>query len=264
MKSWYAFGKLLALLLCLGIGRATVADGIAPAPVTAASITSQTTTFLQKFVNKDGKVNYAGIQRNPELLNALLSDIADFNVKKADMADQYAFYLNAYNVLVIGEIVRNYPLTSVQSMPGFFNRTRLRVGGELLTLDQVETDKLRKIYDDPRLHFALVCGTNSCPRLNRTAYVGKNLFAQLNNQARFALLDPAYVQVDDATKVVRLPEIFQWYEGDFSASGKAGVLYVNQFRKENRVPTWYAVEYYSYNWLLNDQKPLAAESMASK
>ena len=138
----------------------------------------------------------------------------------------------------------------------------MRVGGEQLTLDQIETDKLRKIYDDPRLHFALVCGTNSCPRLNRAAYVGKDLFVQLNNQAKFALLDPSYVKVDDATKVVRLPEIFKWYDADFSTSGKSGVLYVNQYRKENRVPTWYAVEYYSYNWSLNDQKRLDAETVS--
>ncbi|WP_460555474.1 DUF547 domain-containing protein [Hymenobacter daeguensis] len=263
MKSFYAFGKFWAmLLLSLAIGNSVL--GAVPDPITAAGITAQTTLFLQKFVNREGKVNYAAIQRNPELLDALLSDIADFDVKKAEMADQYAFYLNAYNILVIGEIVRNYPLTSVQNMPGFFNRTRMRVGGEQLTLDQIETDKLRKIYDDPRLHFALVCGTNSCPRLNRTAYVGKLLFVQLNNQAKFALLDPNYVKVDDATKMVRLPEIFKWYETDFSASGKTGVMYVNQFRKEHRVPTWYAVEYYSYNWTLNDQKPLNAETVASK
>lgn len=263
MMTFYALRKLWAVtLLCLAFGSTALAAE--PNPITAASITAQTTAFLQKFVNKDGKVNYAAIQRNPELLDALMSDIADFEVKKAEPADQYAFYLNAYNVLVIGEIVRNYPLTSVQSMPGFFNRTRMRTGGEQLTLDQIETDKLRKIYDDPRLHFALVCGTTSCPRLNRAAYVGKDLFVQLNNQAKFALLDPGYVKVDDATKVVRLPEIFQWYEGDFSASGKSGVMYVNQFRKEHRVPTWYAVEYYSYNWTLNDQKLPPAETVASK
>jgi hypothetical protein len=263
MKFFYAFGKFWAVLL-LSLVIENSALGAVPTPITAASITAQTTLFLQKFVNREGKVNYAAIQRNPELLDALLSDIADFEAKKAEMADQYAFYLNAYNILVIGEIVRNYPLTSVQAMPGFFNRTRMRVGGEQLTLDQIETDKLRKIYDDPRLHFALVCGTNSCPRLNRTAYVGKELFVQLNNQAKFALLDPNYVKVDDATKMVRLPEIFKWYDTDFSASGKSGVMYVNQFRKEHRVPTWYAVEYYSYNWTLNDQNPLNAETVASK
>ena len=31
-------------------------------------------------------------------------------------------------------------------MPGFFNKTRHRVGGEQLTLDQIETDKLHKLH----------------------------------------------------------------------------------------------------------------------
>lgn len=140
-------------------------------------------------------------------------------------------------------------------MPGFFNKTRHRVGGEQLTPDQIETDKLRKIYDDPRLHFALVCGAQSCPRLNRTAYVGTELFVQLNNQAKFALADPAYLKVNPDAKLVQLPEIFKWYEADFSTSGKTGVSYVNQFRKAKggSVPTWFAVGYYPYNWSLNDQ-----------
>ena len=129
------------------------------------ALTAQTTDFLQQYVNKEGKVNYAAIQRDPDLPDALLFTIADFDAAHVTAADQYAFYLNAYNVLVIGDIMRNYPLKSVQDMPGFFNKTLHRVGGERLTLDQIETDKLRKIYDDPRLHFALVCGTQSCPCL---------------------------------------------------------------------------------------------------
>ena len=255
MKYLLASGKFWAVLLMLLNGlSASRAQAQVVDPYSAAGLTAQTTAFLQKYVNKEGKVNYAGIKNNPDQLDELLNAIADFDVAHADMADQYAFYLNAYNVLVIGEIVSNYPLQSVQDMPGFFNKVKLRVGGEKLTLDQIETDKLRKIYDDPRLHFALVCGTQSCPRLNRTAYVGKQLFVQLNNQAKFALLDPNYVKVNAATKQVQLPEIFKWYEADFKTSGKTGVLYVNQFRKDERVPTWFAVDYYPYNWSLNDQQ----------
>ena len=246
-----SFGKLLVFVLLLCCAGPAIASS--NNPLTAAAITAQTTAFFQKSVDKEGKVDYAGIQRNPDQLNSLLANIGGFDVAKANMADQYAFYLNAYNVLVIGEIVAHYPLASVQEMPGFFNRTLLQVGGEQLTLDQIETDKLRKIYDDPRLHFALVCGTNSCPRLSRTAYVGKSLFVQLNNQAKYALLDPAYVKVDEASRLVQLPEIFKWYEADFNTSGKTGVLYVNQFRSENRLPTWFSVKYYPYNWSLNDQ-----------
>ena len=78
---------------------------------------------------------------------------------------------------------------------------------------------------------------------------------QLNNQAKFALADPAYLKVNPDAKLVQLPEIFKWYEADFSTSGKTGVSYVNQFRKAKggSVPTWFAVGYYPYNWSLNDQ-----------
>ena len=84
-----------------------------------------------------------------------------------------------------------------------------------------------------------MCGTQSYPRLSRTAYVGAHLFVQLNSQARLAFADPDYMKVNPNTKIVQLPEIFKCYEADFSASGKPGVLYVNQFRKAKAasVPT---------------------------
>src|SRR5689334_21653409 len=103
MKSCYSFGMFWAVLLLSLVVGGTATAG-AGAPLTAASITVQSTAFLQKFVNKDGKVNYQALQRNPEMLDELLSNIADFDVSKAETADQYAFYLNAYNALVIGEI----------------------------------------------------------------------------------------------------------------------------------------------------------------
>ncbi len=258
MKTLLAFVKIWVVALgVLAVLPAYAQRAKKVAPTPASALTAQTTAFLHQYVNKEGKVNYAAIQRDPDLLDALLYTIAEFDAARATTADQYAFYLNAYNVLVIGNIVRNYPLKSVQDMPGFFNKTLHQVGREQLTLDQIETDKLRKIYDDPRLHFALVCGTQSCPRLNRTAYVGDELFVQLNNQTKFALTNPAYVKINPGARLVQLPEIFKWYEADFSTSGKTGVLYVNQFRKEKGayVPTWFAVEYYPYNWSLNDQAP---------
>ena len=78
-----------------------------------------------------------------------------------------------------------------------------------------------------RAHHDFGRGRNRCPRLSRAAYVGKDLVVQLYNQARFGLLDPSYVKVDDVKKIVWLPETFQWYESDFSTSGKAVVLSVN-------------------------------------
>ncbi|HEX8426572.1 DUF547 domain-containing protein [Hymenobacter sp.] len=239
-----------ALILVLLFGCLTVKA----APPTSAEVSASTTAFLKRFVNKEGEVNYKAIKRDPKQLDALLEEIASFDMKGASQADLYAFYLNAYNMLVIGEIIGNYPLTSVREMPGFFDKRTMLVGGEKMTLDELEHNKLRKLYDDPRLHFALVCGTASCPRLSREAYMGKALFTQLNDQTRRVLQDPAFVKVDAEGKTVMLSEIFKWYEADFGTSGKTGVAYVNQFRADKRVPTWFTMDYYAYDWRLNDQK----------
>ena len=81
MKSFCTFKKfwvvlLLSLILC---GTATAGE-VASRP--AAAITAQTTAFLQKFMNEEAKVNHENLQRNPELLDALLSDITDFDVNE--------------------------------------------------------------------------------------------------------------------------------------------------------------------------------------
>jgi hypothetical protein len=169
-------------------------------------------------------------------------------------ADREAFYLNAYNILVISEVAAHYPAESVQKIPGFFDKNLVTVAGEKMTLNDLEAKKLREPFHDPRVHFALVCGAKGCPHLNRQAFVGNQVDAQLTVQARKVLQDPKFIRVNDATKKVQVSEIFKWYESDFKASGKTGLAYINQYRDSKPIPATYAVEYYTYDWALNDRK----------
>lgn len=221
-----------------------------PAPPLTAAITA----YYKKFVDAEGNVNYAAIKRNPLELKALLRRIEAFDAAAAGPDERKAFYLNAYNMLVIGEVVARYPLESVQKVPGFFDGNTVSVAGDKLTLNDLETKKIREPYADPRTHFALVCAAKGCPRLNREAYAGNMLDAQLTVQARRVLQDPAFVRVDAAGKKVQLSEIFKWYDADFKASGKTGLAYVNQFREGRQVPASYAVSYYLYDWKLNEAR----------
>ncbi|MDO7875890.1 DUF547 domain-containing protein [Hymenobacter sp. ASUV-10] len=248
-RRWWVPTALLGALL-LAAPLLALKPHAPPTPNLAAA----TTAYFKKFVDAEGNVNYAAIKRNPLELQALLRRIETFDAAAATENDRKAFYLNAYNVLVIGEVVARYPLESVQKVPGFFDKNTVSVAGDKLTLNDLETKKIREPYADPRTHFALVCGAKGCPRLNREAYVGNLLDAQLTVQARRVLQDPAFVRVDAAAKKVHLSEIFKWYEADFKASGKTGVAYVNQFREGKLIPAGYAVSYYPYDWKLNDVK----------
>ena len=228
------------------------AGAVAAAP--PLGLPAATSAFLAKFVDNAGNVNYAAIKRNPLELKALLHRIETFNAEAAKPADREAFYLNAYNVLVISEVVERYPIESVQKVPGFFDKNLVSVAGEKLTLNDLEAQKLRQSYADPRVHFALVCGAKGCPRLNRTAYSGNQLDAQLTVQARKVLQDPSFVRVEPAVRKVLLSQIFKWYEADFKTAGKTGLSYVNQYRSNSPVPIAYTVEYYAYDWSLNDRR----------
>lgn len=242
------FAAALALL-CLPGALAVARPAAGPAPLPAA-----TTAFLAKFVDADGNVNYAAIKRNPLELNGLLKRVESFDAASAKPADREAFYLNAYNLLVIGEVVKRFPLESVQKVPGFFDKNPVKVAGESLTLNELETQKLRQPYSDPRVHFALVCGAKGCPRLSRAAYVGNQLDGQLTVQARKVLQDPAFIRVDAKAHKVQLSQIFKWYEADFKGTGKTGVTYVNQYREGKPIPSTYGVDYYAYDWALNSKK----------
>ena len=243
--------KFRRFLACCLLAMPVLAQAEAPP---TPSLSAGTSAFLGKYVNAAGNVNYAAIKRNPVELKALLRRVETFDAAAAKPAEREAFYLNAYNLLVIGEVVARYPLESVQKVPGFFDKNLVRVAGEQLTLNDLEAKKLRQPYDDPRVHFALVCGAKGCPRLSRTAYAAAQLDAQLTTQARQVLQDPAFIRVDEKARKVQLSQVFKWYEADFKASGKTGVAYVNQFREGKAIPVTYAVDYYGYDWGLNNQK----------
>ena len=243
--------RRLALVAALLLGGAA-APAVAAPP--AAALPQATTAYFAKFVDENGNVNYGAIKRNPLEIKALVKRYETADAKLLTDADREAFYLNAYNIMVISEVAARYPVESVQKIPGFFDKNLVTVAGEKMTLNDLEAKKLRDPFHDPRVHFALVCGAKGCPRLNRQAFVGNQVDAQLTVQARKVLQDPKFTRVNEATKKVLISQIFKWYEADFKATGKTGLAYINQYRDSKAIPATYAVDYYAYDWALNDRK----------
>ena len=105
--------------------------------------------------------------------------------------------------------------------PGAFDTPWAMVGGESLSLNDMEHGKIRR-FQDPRIHAALVCGSVSCPSLRYEPF-GDNLGEQLDEQIRtFLAGGGAHVDRDSGT--LQLSRVFLWYGGDFVRPG--------------RMPTW--------------------------
>ncbi len=199
-----------------------------------------------------GLIDYQSLNQDQSRLNRLVSKIADYNPRDLPQSHQTAFYINSYNILVIKQIADNYPVKKPLDIDGFFKKNTFNVAGEMLTLDQIEFDKLFSPTRDPRIHFALGCGARSCPFLYDNAFYPDKLEEQLEFRAQLIIDRPNYVHVDDQKKKVTLNKIFDWYKDQFVFAGGTLIKYVNKYRFY-KVPEDYEVGFQEYDWTVNDR-----------
>lgn len=178
-------------------------------------------------------------------------------------ADQrLAFWINAYNAAAIAGILAGRSPATLLGRAEFFWRTRYDVGGEAITLWDLEQERIRPV-GDPRIHFALVCASASCPVLPSQAYLPRVLDAQLEVATRAFVNDPTKNRYDPVERVAHLSEIFERYAEDFEAAAGSVAAYVALHLEHPEAAAGLAdgsweVRYMDFDWSLNG-KPLGVE-----
>ena len=217
---------------------------------------SALTTILKTYVNGVGMVDYAGLKENRAGLDAYLKTTAavtEADFKGWNEKQQIAFLTNVYNAETLQYIVDNYPVKSIKKLGPLigssWDEKNVELFGKKTTLNKVEHDMLRVDYDEPRLHFALVCAAISCPPLRAEAYTADELDAQLTDQAKVFLAQSKKNRVEGGT--VYLSKIFDWYGDDFEKDGKGVLDFIDTFYDADT--TKLKIKYTDYDWDLNKQ-----------
>ena len=208
----------------------------------------RTEKFLSSYV-KEGRVNYAKINANKTDLESLVTFIA-LKQKFTSAAQEKAFYLNAYNILVIKGIINNYPTKGPMEINGFFDKKTYLINGASLTLNNIENDIIRKKYNDARIHFALVCGAKSCPPIQSYAFTPEKLEAQLDLVTKQSIQNPSFIKIDSKNNKASVSMIFNWYKDDFVKAKGSVLNFINSYLKKPLSATT-TIENYTYDWALN-------------
>lgn len=216
-------------------------------------------TVLEANVDRQGKIDFAGVAETPYPLRSYVNYIA--NVSPENRPEQFAgegarmaYYLNSYNALAMYGVVHLEIERGFQSLwarADFFKLQRYQVGGRWISLLDYENKVIRPL-GDPRVHFALNCMVKGCPRLPQTPLRASDLDQQLDQAAKEFLNDPRNVQVENDSKRVRLSEILKFYTEDFVNPQVESSLidYVNRYRHPP-IPNHFSVEFIPYDWSLN-------------
>lgn len=198
---------------------------------------------------RGGGVDYPALAADP----AARADLERFYASLASMGEDEPLgaWLDAYNAIVVHEIVERWPIESVMRVPGFFDRERHRVAGRDRTLDDVEHRVIRARFRDARVHAALVCGARSCPPLHPRALASGDLDATLDRLVRAWLASERHLRIEAGA--IRGSAILSWYRADFVRDGGSVVGWIRRYAPERvaALPDTASVAEMPYDWSIN-------------
>lgn len=220
------------------------------------------TRILKSHVSQN-LVDYTKLKRNPGELNTYLknlSTISEMEFRQWNRNQQIALLLNLYNAHTLRLIIDNYPLSSIKKigwLPGAAWRKKfITLFDETVSLGHIEHELLRKKYNVPEIHFALVCAAKGCPPLRTEAYRPDRLIRQLAEQGRVFLADKTKNRVDPANRTIHLSPIFKWFDEDFEKKSGSVSIFIQDYLPASaakEIRTGFSIEYTDYDWSLNDQ-----------
>jgi hypothetical protein len=211
--------------------------------------------LLGKHVDSAGHVSYSGFVSDSVLLNHYLNQLSSNAPNETWQSEEkLAYWINAYNAFTIKLIVDHYPVSSIKDIKkgipfvnSVWDLKFFSIGGEGMDLNFIEHQILRKEFDEPRIHFAIVCASISCPKLRNEAFVAGKLEQQLQDQAIDFINDPRKNKL--SADVLQISSIFKWFEADFAKKGDIRA-FISKYFKQTINPKA-KVKYLDYDWNLN-------------
>jgi hypothetical protein len=227
-----------------------------------------------------GTVDYDGIRSSHEYAEyrKLIACLRDFNLDLLTHENEKkSFWINLYNTIIVDGIIALGIKNSVKETYGFFKKICYIIGGQTFSPDDIEHGILRanarhpmcflrqfgagdhrKRFSvrevDPRIHFALVCGSRSCAPIQ--FYSPERINDDLET-ASLNFANSSEVIVIPEENKINISQIFKWYRTDFG--NRDGILRFiekfivdddkKQFIIENRDTL--SIEYLYYDWNLN-------------
>jgi len=204
---------------------------------------------------RNGFVDYDGIAADPRFEQF----VAQIGAGSPDLTEGpdngLAFYINTYNALSIQGILNGLSPETIWSRRKFFKRQKFLVLGDSISLEALEHERIIPL-GDPRIHFAIVCASMSCPRLSSRAYLPDKINIQLHDAAQAFINDFTLNRFDLEHRVAYLSKIFDWYADDFAQAGGSLQRYLARFMVDAEVQEAlraeeFEIRYTEYDWSLN-------------
>lgn len=213
--------------------------------------------LLSNHVRESGEVNYKGFIADSAQFNEYFELLENNHpTRKWSDNERLAYWINTYNAYTIKLIIQNYPVKSIKDLGGSIYKVNtawdiklINICNELYDLNNIEHQKIRDQFNEPRIHFAVNCASVSCPKLFNEAFYPERLEEQLDQVTKEFIKSKKKNFI--TTEKASLSKIFNWYSGDFKVDKKSVIDFINLY-SEVKITSDTEVNYMDYDWNLNE------------
>ena len=128
-----------------------------------------------------GVINHKIHRNEKNVLNFLPKDAAD-EVHKLNQQIERLKMRPQSDPAEIERLTRKVDKLRADSQ--FFQLKEHVFANNTISLDSLEQEIIRPVFNEPRIHVALVCAARSCPAIRAAAYTGDRIEKQLQDQAQ--------------------------------------------------------------------------------
>ena len=223
-------------------------------------------TYVQPGADGLNRVDYAAWKASGRAaLTGYITALEAVDVPTLNRNEQFAFWANLYNAKTIDIVLDAYPVESIKKIRlggslfsavagGPWDGEVLNVGGHVLSLNNIEHDIMRELFENPfRAHYAVNCASVGCPNLGTEAFTGANLDTQLTAAAKAYINSPRGVTVAGGNVVAS--KIYSWFQEDFGDSEEGVLDHLRHYAEGDtaaQIATAKDIDDFAYDWGLND------------
>lgn len=205
-------------------------------------------------------------------LKSYLAKIQAVDVAQLRRSEQFALLANLYNAKTIDVVLDAFPIKSIKDINlgggllsvvtgGPWKAKVIRLNGADLSLDDIEHGILRPVFKDPRVHYAVNCASVGCPNLQREAFTGRALDAQLDAAARAYVNSARGFRLENGK--LAASSIYSWFKDDFGGSDKGVLAHAARYAEAQLALMLHrtrSIDEFYYDWSLNGVEPAQGAS----
>ncbi len=235
--------------------------------------------FLKTYVNDRGEVDYSRAKKEPALLQAYLQSVQNIDAEDLDSwprEEKLALYMNLYHAAVVTQILKNYPVKTIQEIPGVWDLPAVKLKEITHSLNHLREHELIGKFRDEKIDAALFFGAKGAPRLRQEAFTGPKVEGQLYLAAREFVNDETRNPIQPGKKHLQISRIFKWYapnfkldfgyrddDDKFSLEENSILAFLAYYLDDREKIEYlesksYKIKYLPFDWNLNDWRPAPA------